>query len=109
MGQGFEGDEHRRVVESPTPCSRGGVAQGDDLGVGEGVVVSDAAVVAAPDDDVVEDQHSADGYVAVRGRVAGLDEGLQHERFVGHGSDVVGHAGERKYTHLDSNQKPSVP
>lgn len=91
---GFEGDGEGAVVESPGAEVLGGLADGDDFGVGGGVSIGFAAVVADADDGAggVGDD-GADGDVVVGGSVVGLGEGLQHEVFVVGVAGAVGEGG----------------
>lgn len=80
---GFEGDGEGAAVEPPGAEVLGGLADGDDFGVGAGVFVCFSAVVAGADDGAggVGDD-GADGDVVVGEGLLGLVEGLPHEVFV---------------------------
>jgi len=59
---GLEGDDERAAAEAPViAVVPGGLAQGEDLGVGGGVAVDDPAVVAGADDTVGPVDHGCDG------------------------------------------------
>jgi len=78
-GAGFEGDVEgaaggvlRQAVVGEVAR---GLAQGDDLGVGGGVVVAEDAVLAAGDDLVLVDDDRADGDLAGEFGGAGFGDG----------------------------------
>ena len=82
-GAGFEGDVEGAVEEAPALEGFAGLAQGDDFGVGGGIVVGFAAVEAAADDargfaGRVMDNESADGDFARSGGLAGEDKSVGH-------------------------------
>ncbi len=68
-----------RVEHPPTAGGEGGLAQGDDLGVGGGILAQLALVVGRRDDLAVAHEHRADRHVVVFGRTLGLAQGETHE------------------------------
>src|SRR5947209_3527031 len=80
-GAGLERDDEGALEEPPVAYGSSGLSNGEDFGVGGGVAVGDAAVVAAADDligGVVEDDGAYGDFVDVA-RGAGLGEGFLHE------------------------------
>lgn len=86
-GAGFEGDDEREVTEAPVAKGAAGLADGEDFGVGRGVVVGLAPVETSSDDlarcGSIDD--GTDGDLAQRGGVAREVEGLEHRALVGFG------------------------
>ena len=79
-GAGLKGDREAAVFEAPEPAVGGGLAEGEDLGVGGGVGGGFAEVVGGPEHlavvEAVDD--GADGDLALAGRGAGQFEGVLH-------------------------------
>ena len=71
-GAGFERDVEGAVCEAVVAKMKAGLAEGDDLGVGGGVTVSEDAVLAATDDLVSVDDDGAYGNLAVGFGVIGF-------------------------------------
>lgn len=96
-GAGLECDNERAVIQSPSAEFLSSSADGDDLGVGGGVVVRLAEVVAlAEDDRFVVDQlvdHGSHGHLALRGGLVGQVQGaVHHGQVVGDRRVLHGHA-----------------
>lgn len=90
-GAGFEGDGEGAAEEAPGAEFLGGCADGDDLGVGCGIFVAFAAVLAGGEDGVVGgEDDGADGDFAGGGGESGLVEGEADEVL---GGDGGGHGG----------------
>ncbi len=86
-GAGFEGDVEGAIEETPVAEGLPGLAEGDDFGVGGGVVVEFAEVVSAADDlrwgvEGVMDDEGTDGDFGASGGILGELEGLAHEEDV---------------------------
>ena len=84
---GFQRDRQRAVEQSPVAEKLGGGADGDDLGMGCGIMVDDPAVVAGADDSAggVVENHAADGHFVHRAGQPGLFDSQLHEVGGGHG------------------------
>ena len=85
-GAGFERDvEGAALGQAIVGEGAGGVAEGDDLGVGGGVVVAQDAVLAAGDDLAVEGEDGADGDFSIMLGGAGFgDAGVEVGEVVRH-------------------------
>lgn len=81
-GAGFEGDVEARVFETPGTAAGGGGGDGDDFGVGGGVLEGFALVVAFADDAVLVHDDAADGHFAGVAGAFGLLECGAHIAFV---------------------------
>ena len=86
-GAGFEGDGEGGVLETPVAQLAGGLADGEDFGVGGGVFVEDSAVVGGGDDSVgggvVDD--GADGDFIMGEGGGGVLDREGHKLVGGHG------------------------
>ena len=77
-GAGFERDVKARALEPPALEVGGGLRDGEDFGVGGGVLEDLALVVGLADDLAVMDDNAADGHLAGLAGLLGLAEGALH-------------------------------
>jgi len=82
-GTGLNCSKERALAQAMITDVSSGFAQGDDLGVGRGVIVGEVAIPAAADDLPVADDDGADGNLARVERALGGTESLFHAEFVG--------------------------
>ena len=68
-----------RIEQTPAARRTGGAAQGDDLGVGGGILAQLALVVARREQLSFTYDHRTDGHVLVFGCTFGLSQGEAHE------------------------------
>jgi hypothetical protein len=83
-GAGLEGDEEGAAVEAMVAEGLAGGAEGDDFGVGGGIVVAHDAILGADEDLVALDDDGADGYFAGLTRGDGFIEGALEIFKIGH-------------------------
>ena len=81
-GAGFEGDVEGAVFEAVVVEVEAGLAEGDDLGVGSGIVVAEDSVLAAADDLVLMDDDGAYRDLAICLGVVGFCDCFAEEGFV---------------------------
>ena len=74
-GAGFEGDVESGAGEPVIVDGLGHFTNGDDFGVGGGVVIADGAIAGAHEDGATVDHDCADGYFAGFGGGLGFGEG----------------------------------
>ncbi len=77
-GAGFEGDVEDGAGEAVVAEEARGFTEDDDFGVGGGVVIADGAITGAREDDIVVDEHGANGNLVGGGRGAGFVESKPH-------------------------------
>src|SRR5208283_3637484 len=75
---GLEGDVEDNAGEAVVAEEARGLPNDDDLGVGGGVVTANRAIARTREDDIVVDEHGANGDLAGGGRGAGFVESKPH-------------------------------
>lgn len=82
-GARLESDVELRSFETPALEVRRGLGDGQDFGMGRGVLQRFAEVVRFPDDPALVDNHAAHGYLALLEGAFGLTVGALHVAKVG--------------------------
>jgi len=75
---GFEGNVEDSAGESKVAEEARGLPNDDDFGVRGGVIIADSAIAGTREDDIVEDEHGANGDFSGGGRGAGFAESKLH-------------------------------
>ena len=87
-GAGLEGNVEDGVGEAVVAEEARGFTEDDQFGVGGGVIIADGAIAGAREDDIVVDEHGADGDLAGGGRGAGFVESKLHiVKIIRHGGN----------------------